>query len=187
MDSPKRAPGALSAFEGNARGASREACASLEDEAPAEEPPLNDKVTNEALPTEEAGGPPPQARRPSLTLSRARRTRPLDKLILGSYVKLLEWSRPPMDTPTPDQEAACLLVRKCNPFYKRESSIANMCNLYPHSLRVPMVTRFEEYTQSPSLTTWIRGLISLRRKTRCISAIMTSMRWLSWYGPTSNV
>ena len=45
MDSPKQAPGALPALEGDARGASREAYVSLEDRAPAEEPPLDDEVS----------------------------------------------------------------------------------------------------------------------------------------------
>ena len=35
---------------------------SLEDGAPIGEPPLDDEVTNEALPVEQEGGPPPGAR-----------------------------------------------------------------------------------------------------------------------------
>ena len=62
LDSPEQAPGALPASEDVARGASREACSSLEDGAPPGEPPFEDEVANEALPTEEAGGPLPWAR-----------------------------------------------------------------------------------------------------------------------------
>ena len=62
VDSPDRALGALSAMEGNTQGASQETYALLEDGAPAEEPPLADKVTREALPIKEVGGPPPWAR-----------------------------------------------------------------------------------------------------------------------------
>ena len=102
VDSPERALGALSALEGDARGASLEACASLEDRSPAGEPLLDDEVENEALPVEEAGSPLPRAKWPSLALFRARRTRPPNKLILGSYVKLLEWSRPLAYAPKPD-------------------------------------------------------------------------------------
>ena len=145
MDSPERASSALLAFEGDARGASREACASLEDRTRAREPPLDGEVANEALSTEEAGGPSPQARQPSLALSGARGTRPPEKIILGSYVKPLEWSHPSANTPTPDQEAALLLVIKCNPF----TTSASQWWLVLRS------------TPSPSLTTWIRGLISL--------------------------
>ena len=83
LDSLEQAPGALPASEDEARGASQEACSSLENEAPAGEPPFDDEVANEALPAEEAGGPLPRARQPSLGLSGARRTRPPDKLILG--------------------------------------------------------------------------------------------------------
>ena len=59
VDSPKQAPDALPDMESDARATSREACASLEDGAPAREPPLDDEVANEALPIEEAGGPLP--------------------------------------------------------------------------------------------------------------------------------
>ena len=102
VDSLERAPNVLLALEGDARGASREACASLENGAPTRELPLADEVTNEALPIEKAGGLSPKARWPSLSLFGARKTRPPDKLILGSYVKPLEWSRPSADAPTPD-------------------------------------------------------------------------------------
>ena len=52
MDSPKRAPSVLQALEGDAWGASREACALLEDWVLVEEPPLDNEVANEALPIE---------------------------------------------------------------------------------------------------------------------------------------
>ena len=78
MDSPKRAPSALSALEADAWGASRESCALLEDQAPVREPLLDDEVVNEALHVEEVGGLPPRARWPSLVISKARRTRPPD-------------------------------------------------------------------------------------------------------------
>ena len=94
VDSPERTPSALLALEGDARGTSWEACASLENGALAGKPPLADKIAKEALLAEEAGGPPPRAKQPSLALSEARRTRPPNKVILGSYVKPLEWSSP---------------------------------------------------------------------------------------------
>ena len=46
VDSPKLGPSALRALEDDAWGASREACASLEDGALAEDPPLDVKVGN---------------------------------------------------------------------------------------------------------------------------------------------
>ena len=52
MDSPERASDALLALEGDARGASREACASLEDRDSTGELSLDDEVSNEALPVE---------------------------------------------------------------------------------------------------------------------------------------
>ena len=99
MDSPKRAPRVPPALEGDALGASREAYAFLEDGAPSGELAFDGEVANEALPIEEAGIPQPRASQHSLKLSRAQRTRPPEKLILSSYVKSLEWSRPPMDVP----------------------------------------------------------------------------------------
>ena len=133
-------------MEGDARGTSREACASLEDKAQAGETPLAYEVANEALPTKEAGGLPPWAKWPSLALSGARKTRPPDKLILGSYVMPLEWNRPLADALTPNQEVARLLVRKCSPFKKRDSLVAYIYDLYPQSFHVPMVARSEEYS-----------------------------------------
>ena len=133
----KRALSALPALEGDAIGVSLEACASLEDQAPTGETPLDDEATNDALHVEEVGGPPPRSRRHSLALFGALRTRPLEKMILSSYVKPLEWSRPAVDAPTPDYEAARLLVRKCNPFDMRDSSITHLCNFYPHIFPFP--------------------------------------------------
>ena len=140
LDAPKRAPGALPTLEGDALGVSREACALLEDRALVKEPPLNDE-----LHAEELGGPPPRATRPSLALFGARRTRPLDKMILSSYVKSLEWSHPVAGAPTPYQEASWLLVRKCNPFDMRDSLVAHICDLYPHIFRFPVVALSKEY------------------------------------------
>ena len=71
VDSPERALGTLPTLEGDAQGASLEACTSLEDGASAGEPPLDDEVAKEALPAEEASGPPPRAKQPSLALSGA--------------------------------------------------------------------------------------------------------------------
>ena len=86
VDSPERALDALPTVEGDALRVSREACASLEDQAPTGKPPLEDKAANEALHVEEVGSPPPRVRQPSLELYEARRTRSSDKLILCSYV-----------------------------------------------------------------------------------------------------
>ena len=50
------------------------------------------------------------------------------------------------DEPTLDQEVVRLLIWKCNPFDRRDSSVVDMRDLYPHVFCVPMVARFEEYT-----------------------------------------
>ena len=72
MDSLEQAPSAQLTLEGDARGASLEAYASLKDGASAGEPPLDDEVANKAPPTEEVGYPAPRARQPNLALSGAR-------------------------------------------------------------------------------------------------------------------
>ena len=51
----------------------------------------------------------------------------------------------PADVSALDQEAAWLLVRKCNPFDKRDSLVAHMRDLYPLSLCVSVVAHYEEY------------------------------------------
>ena len=56
VDSTERAPGALLTLGGDARVASQEACALLEDRAPTVELLLDDEVANEALLAEEVGG-----------------------------------------------------------------------------------------------------------------------------------
>ena len=50
MDSPEQGPGVLPTLEGDAWGASREACALLEDGASIGGPPFDSEVANEALP-----------------------------------------------------------------------------------------------------------------------------------------
>ena len=145
VDSLERAPDTLSTFEGDAWGASLEACASLKDGALTGEPPLDDKVANKALPSGEAGGPSLRARRLSLTLFGAWRTRPPNKLILGSYVKPPEWSRPAADASAPDQEAACLLIRGANETRQLASYLnSTRSNLDQNSTRVSSTRNVNE-------------------------------------------
>ena len=87
----------MPALECATQDASKEACASLEDGVPAGGPPNVDEVISEAPSTETTVGPPLMARRSSLTTSSARKARLPDKLVLGSYVKPMEWARPSVD------------------------------------------------------------------------------------------
>ena len=68
---------------------SKEACASLEDGALTGGPPNTNQVVIEALFVEITVCLPLQARRSSLAISNARRARLPDRLVLGSYVKLM--------------------------------------------------------------------------------------------------
>ena len=158
----------------------------LKDGAPAREPPLNCEVANEDFPIEEAGGLPPLTSRHSFTFFGAQRTRPPNKLILGSYVKLLEWSRP--------LQTCKHLIRKMLGYLSENAIPSTSGILRSHTYAISTPSTFASQwwlilrsTPSPSPATWIRGLIDVWQKMRCISAITTSMRRPSWYGPTSNV
>ena len=102
-------------------------------------------------------------------------------MILRSYVKPLNWSRPPADVSALDQEAARLLVKKCNPFNKRDYSIAHMRDLYPLSLHVSMVAHFEEYS-IPFPNYLDKGSYWRVAEDGMYIVITTSMRQPSWYG-----
>ena len=67
-------------------------------------------------------------------------------LMLGSYVKPMEWGRPLVDTPAPGPNEARSIIDRWNPFNKRDSYAAHMHKLYPNLLRIPVVARVEEYS-----------------------------------------
>ena len=50
--------------------------------------------------------PPPRARQTHFAIDGTRRPPPPDRLVLSSYVELMEWSRPTKDAPALDQESA---------------------------------------------------------------------------------
>ena len=110
VNSPEKAPDALPTLEGATQDAFKEACASLENEAPVERPPNIDKDVREALTAETTIGPLLQARRFSLTIPGTRRARLHDRLMLGSYVKMMEWGRPSMDVLSPSPDEAQLII-----------------------------------------------------------------------------
>ena len=69
-----------------------------------------------------------------------------NKLVLGSYVKPMEWARPSTNKLIPGPDAAWSIIDRWNPFNKRDSSVAHTRELYPNNLRIPMVARVEEYS-----------------------------------------
>ena len=97
MDSLERASDALPTLEGAAQDASREACASLEDGALARGPPKDDQAVSEAFAAETTICLPLHAKWSSLIIPSSRRVRLLDRLMLGSYVKPIEWGRPSVE------------------------------------------------------------------------------------------
>ena len=138
MDSPKQASDALSALEGAAQDSSKVACASLEDGAPTGGPPNVDQAVSEAPTIETTIGPLLQIIWP--------RARLPNKLMLGSYVKPMEWSRSSVDTPAPGSNETRPIVDLLNPLKKKDSSAAHMRDLYPNLLRLPVAARAEEYS-----------------------------------------
>ena len=75
----------MSALEGVAQDIAKEACASLEDGAPTGGLPNTNRVVSETPTVETTIGLLLQTRQPKLRLS--------DRLMLGLYVKSMEWSR----------------------------------------------------------------------------------------------
>ena len=106
VDSPERASGALPALEGATQDASRETCASLEDGASVEGPSNANQVVSEAPSIKIVVGPSLLARRSSLATFSARKARLPDSLVLGSYVKPMEWAYFSTDTSAPGLDAA---------------------------------------------------------------------------------
>ena len=82
----------------------------LEYEAPTEGPPNTDQVISEAPSIETTVGPPLLARRSSLVIPSARRARLPDTLVLGLYVKPMEWGRPSADTTALGPDAAWSII-----------------------------------------------------------------------------
>ena len=114
MDLSERVLEALSIVGGASQDASRNPYAALKDEVPTGEFPRVDDVSVEASLIEVTDEPPPRARWARFTIDGARR--PLDRLVLSSYVKRMEWARPIADVPAPDQEIAWALINYWKPF-----------------------------------------------------------------------
>ena len=88
VDSPKRAPSALSTLEGAAQGVLGEACASLENEIPAGGPPYN--VVGKAPSVETVVVLLLSARQFNLAIGGPRRPRSPNRLVLNSPVKSMK-------------------------------------------------------------------------------------------------
>ena len=110
VESPERASDSLLTLEGAGQDASKEACASLEDGAPTRGPLNADQAISEAPSAEITVSSPMQARRSSLAIPNARRARLPDRLVLGLYVKPIEWGRPSTNTSAigPDDSRAII-------------------------------------------------------------------------------
>ena len=67
-------------------------------------------------------------------------------LMLGLYVRPMEWGHPSMDTLALSPDEAWSIIDRWNPFNKRDSSTAHMCELYPNLLRIPVAAHAEEYS-----------------------------------------
>ena len=65
--------------------------------------------------------------------------------MLGSYVKPMEWIYPSVDPPDLGPDEAQSIIDCWNSFNKRDSFVADIRELYPNLLRIPMASRAEEY------------------------------------------
>ena len=99
----------------------------LENRAPAGGSHNVDQVVGEAH-SEDVADPSFLAR---LTMAGPHRAMMLDRILLSSFVQPMEWDRPLVDTPNPDLEAGHSIIDRWAPFNQRDSSVANMRDLYP--------------------------------------------------------
>ena len=128
---------------GAAQGASRNACAALEDEIPVGEFPLVDDVFVEVSLVEATNAPLLRARLARFTVDGARR--PPNRLMLSSYVEPMEWDKLTEDALTLDQEISRALINYWRPFDQRDPSVTHMHNLDPHNFCV-LTAAHEEYS-----------------------------------------
>ena len=77
-----------------------------------------------------------------------RMLRGLNKLVLNSFVNPMKWDQPSANTSVPGSDAAQSIIEHWNPFNQRDTSFANMHDLYPTNLRIPVVALSEEYSIS---------------------------------------
>ena len=117
-------------------------------------------------------GPSLQARWFSLVIPNARRARLPDMLVMSSYVKSMEWSRPLADTSTPGLNATQEIVDRWNPFNKRDSSSSYMREL-SSEYWWRLVVRSIPF---PSPATWKRNPTIMCLRTGCLFTTTTLTR-----------
>ena len=66
--------------------------------------------------------------------------------MLGSYAKQIDWGRSLVNMPALSLDEAQSIIDRWNPFDKRDSSVAHMCELYPNFLLISMAAHAEEYS-----------------------------------------
>ena len=69
-----------------------------------------------------------------------------DRIVLTSFIQMMEWDRPSVDTPALGPEAAQSIIDHWAPFNQRDSFVVHMRDLYPTLLQVSVVARVEEYS-----------------------------------------
>ena len=98
----------------------------------------------EASLVEATNAPPPQVKWARFAVEGA--WKPPDRLVLSSYVELVEWAKPMEDASALNQETTRALINYGRPFDQRDPSVVHMHDLYPHKFRVPAMTHGEEYS-----------------------------------------
>ena len=92
------------------------------------------QAVSEASDVKTTIGPLLQARRFSLAIFYSRRARLPIRLMLGLYVKPMEWGRPSVDTSAPGLDKAQSIIDRWKPFNYRDSFAAQIRELYPNIL-----------------------------------------------------
>ena len=141
VDSLEQASNALQALEGAAQEAPREACASLEDEIPNGGSPNANRAMGEA-PLEIAVELSFWVRFVNVVPHRLRGP---GRLVLNSPVILMKWEHPSMGAPILSPDTAQSIIDLRSPFNQRDTSVTNLCDLYPTSHCIPVVVLLKEY------------------------------------------
>ena len=118
----------------------------LEDGISTGGPPRSDNAMGEAPSVETTVVLLLSARQFNLVIGSPSKLKGPDRLVLNSLIKLMKCDHPLTDPIAPGPNAAQLIINHWNPFNKRDASVVDMRELYPISLRIPVVAFFEEYS-----------------------------------------
>ena len=83
---------------------------------------------------------------PKPTSAKPTKKRMPDRVLVSTYVPLLERVHPLTDMAAPNLEDMLKIVHRWSPLNQEESPVTHMHDLYLHCFRMPVVARLEQYT-----------------------------------------